>query len=51
MSPFKLERIGMIMEPEAGNEQEIEGVLNPASPESDTIPFCQVPVLDYKIGF
>ena len=30
MSPFKLERIGTIMEPEAGNEHEMEGVLNPA---------------------
>ncbi|WP_017258837.1 glycoside hydrolase family 130 protein [Pedobacter arcticus] len=30
MIPFKLERICTIMEPEAGNEMEVEGVLNPA---------------------
>jgi predicted GH43/DUF377 family glycosyl hydrolase len=29
MSGFKLKRIGMIMEPEAGNPHEVEGVLNP----------------------
>ena len=28
--PFKLERICTLMEPEAGNEMEVEGVLNPA---------------------
>jgi len=28
---MKLERIGLIMEPEAGNAQEVEGVLNPAA--------------------
>lgn len=31
MSGFKLQRIGMLMEPEPGNPQEIEGVLNPAA--------------------
>jgi predicted GH43/DUF377 family glycosyl hydrolase len=31
MSEFKLHRLGMIMEPEPGNPQEIEGVLNPAA--------------------
>ena len=31
MSGFKLRRLGMIMEPEQGNPQEIEGVLNPAA--------------------
>jgi predicted GH43/DUF377 family glycosyl hydrolase len=31
MSGFKLKRLGMLMEPEPGNPQEIEGVLNPAS--------------------
>jgi hypothetical protein len=31
MSGFKLRRLGMIMEPEPGNPQEIEGVLNPAA--------------------
>lgn len=31
MSGFKLKRLGMIMEPEPGNPQEIEGVLNPAA--------------------
>ena len=31
MSAFKLRRLGMIMEPEPGNPQEIEGVLNPAA--------------------
>lgn len=30
MIPFKLERICTIMSPEKGNEQEVEGVLNPA---------------------
>ena len=30
MSGFKLQRLGMVMEPEPGNPQEIEGVLNPA---------------------
>jgi predicted GH43/DUF377 family glycosyl hydrolase len=31
MTPFKMERLGMIMEPEAGNTAEVEGVLNPAA--------------------
>src|SRR5271170_158417 len=31
MSKFTLRRLGMIMEPERGNPQEIEGVLNPAA--------------------
>ena len=31
MNGFKLRRLGMIMEPEPGNAQEIEGVLNPAA--------------------
>src|SRR5580700_4911576 len=31
MSGFKLRRLGMIMEPEPGNPNEIEGVLNPAA--------------------
>ncbi|MGD0929976.1 MAG: hypothetical protein ABR902_04925 [Candidatus Korobacteraceae bacterium] len=31
MSEFKLQRLGMVMEPEPGNPQEIEGVLNPAA--------------------
>src|SRR5271154_6366457 len=31
MSGIKLQRLGMIMEPEPGNPQEIEGVLNPAA--------------------
>ena len=30
MSGFKLQRMGMLMEPEPGNSQEVEGVLNPA---------------------
>ncbi len=30
MSGFQLQRLGTIMEPEPGNAQEIEGVLNPA---------------------
>ena len=29
--PFQLQRLGMLMEPEPGNPQEIEGVLNPAA--------------------
>ncbi len=31
MNEFKLRRIGMLMEPEPGNPQEVEGVLNPAA--------------------
>jgi predicted GH43/DUF377 family glycosyl hydrolase len=31
MSGFKLQRLGMLMEPQPGNPQEIEGVLNPAA--------------------
>jgi beta-1,2-mannobiose phosphorylase / 1,2-beta-oligomannan phosphorylase len=31
MIPFQLQRLGMIMEPEPGNPQEVEGVLNPAA--------------------
>ncbi len=31
MSGFKLQRLGVVMEPEPGNPQEIEGVLNPAA--------------------
>jgi len=31
MSAFTLQRLGMIMEPQPGNAQEIEGVLNPAA--------------------
>jgi beta-1,2-mannobiose phosphorylase / 1,2-beta-oligomannan phosphorylase len=31
VSGFQLQRLGMIMEPEAANPQEIEGVLNPAA--------------------
>jgi predicted GH43/DUF377 family glycosyl hydrolase len=30
-SEFQLQRVGMLMEPEPGNPQEIEGVLNPAA--------------------
>jgi predicted GH43/DUF377 family glycosyl hydrolase len=31
MSVFKLRRMGILMEPESGNPQEVEGVLNPAA--------------------
>ena len=31
MMPFQLQRLGIIMEPEPGNRNEIEGVLNPAA--------------------
>ena len=31
MSGFELQRLGMVMEPEPGNPQEVEGVLNPAA--------------------
>jgi predicted GH43/DUF377 family glycosyl hydrolase len=31
MSEFKMRRLGMVMGPEPGNPQEIEGVLNPAA--------------------
>ena len=41
MSGFKLQRLGMLMEPEPGNPQEIEGVLNPAAvrgPDGQALP-------------
>ena len=31
MSGLKLQRLGMLMEPELGNAHEVEGVLNPAA--------------------
>src|SRR5580693_8103672 len=31
MSEFNLQRLGILMEPEPGNAQEVEGVLNPAA--------------------
>ena len=31
MGEFKLQRLGVVMEPEPGNPQEIEGVMNPAA--------------------
>lgn len=31
MIPFQLQRLGTLMEPEPGNEMEVEGVLNPAA--------------------
>ena len=31
MSGFKMRRLGIVMEPEPGKPQEIEGVLNPAA--------------------
>jgi len=31
MSGFQLRRLGIVMEPEPGNAQEVEGVLNPAA--------------------
>src|SRR5580693_9854101 len=31
MSGFQLQRLGQIMEPQAGNPNEVEGVLNPAA--------------------
>ena len=31
MTGFALQRLGMLMEPEPGNPQEVEGVLNPAA--------------------
>ncbi len=31
MGEFKVQRLGVIMEPEPGNEMEVEGVLNPAA--------------------
>src|SRR5580693_5884892 len=34
MSVFKLRRLGILMEPEPGNPQEVEGVLNPAAARS-----------------
>jgi hypothetical protein len=34
MSGLKLQRLGMIMEPEPGNPHEVEGVLNPGAVEA-----------------
>jgi hypothetical protein len=31
MIGFRLRRLGMVMEPEPGNPQEVEGVLNPTA--------------------
>jgi hypothetical protein len=31
MREFKLQRLGMLMEPEPGNARKVEGVLNPAA--------------------
>ena len=42
MSSFKLQRLGLVMEPEPGNPQEVEGVLNPAAvrgPDGDLYLF------------
>ena len=42
MSGFKLQRLGVVMEPEPGNAQEVEGVLNPAAvrgPDGDLYLF------------
>ncbi len=42
MNEFKLKRLGKIMEPEQGNPQEVEGVLNPAAvrgPDSELYLF------------
>ena len=42
MSGFKLQRLGMLMEPQPGNPQEIEGALNPAAargPDGDLYLF------------
>ncbi len=42
MSQFKLQRLGLMMEPEPGNPQEVEGVLNPAAvrgPDGDLYLF------------
>ena len=42
MNGFKLQRLGQMMEPEPGNPQEIEGVLNPAAvrgPDGDLYLF------------
>lgn len=40
--PFEMKRLGMIMEPQAGNAHEVEGVLNPAAmrgPDGDLYLF------------
>ena len=42
MSSFELQRLGLVMEPEPGNSQEVEGVLNPAAargPDGDLYLF------------
>jgi beta-1,2-mannobiose phosphorylase / 1,2-beta-oligomannan phosphorylase len=42
MSGFKLKQLGIVMEPEPSNPQEIEGVLNPAAvrgPDGELYPF------------
>ena len=45
MSEFTLRRLGMLLEPEPGNPQEVEGVLNPAAvrgPDGDLYS-CELP--------
>ena len=48
MSQFKLHRLGMLMEPEPGNPQEVEGVLNPAAARGpDGSGGCEDPRVTY----
>jgi predicted GH43/DUF377 family glycosyl hydrolase len=49
MSGFKLQRLGTIMEPEPGNPQEVEGVLNPGAvrgPDGELYLFPRVVAKD-----
>jgi predicted GH43/DUF377 family glycosyl hydrolase len=48
MGGFKLKRMGMLMEPEPGNPNEVEGVLNPAAARGPDGALYLFPRLDAK---
>ena len=53
MTGFKLQRLGMLMEPQAGNPHEVEGVLNPAAargPDRGTLPLSPGWLREATIG-
>jgi hypothetical protein len=48
MSEFKLQCLGVMMEPKPDNPQEVEGLLNPApprDPDGDLYPFLRLVVI------
>jgi hypothetical protein len=51
MSGFKLQRLGPVMEPEPGNPQEIEGVMNPAQAQRDCFGAHSYERIDVKGTF